>query len=139
MGDELEAGPSHRDRSSTPLAKKNTEGGVKPFGGCGAKPSEGEHTGIERSEEASIEKVGSVPNVSGGVETGKISKKKAERVRKQRLLSCSSQESQDSDGAGSRTSSRKRAVVTKIGGVMIGSVFKTRKNKDEEDTERDTN
>ena len=77
--------------------------------------------------------------MSGGVETGKISKKKAERVRKQRLLSCSSQESQDSDRAASRKSSRKQAVVTKIGDVMIDSVFKTRKNKDEEDTERDTN
>ena len=80
-----------------------------------------------------------MPNVSGGVETGKMSIKKAERVRKQRSLSCSSQESHDSDGAGSRRSSRKQAVVTKIGDVMIDSVFKTRKNKDEEDTERDTN
>ena len=71
-----------------------------------------------------------MPNVSVGVETGKVSKKKAERVRKQRLLPCSSQESQDSDRAVSRKSSRKRAVVTKIGDVMIDSVFKTRKNKD---------
>ena len=47
-----------------------------------------------------------MPTVSGEIETGKISKKKAERVRKQRLVSYSSQESQDSDGAGSRKSSR---------------------------------
>ena len=41
-----------KNGSSTPLAKRNTEGGAKPSGGCGAKLSDGEHTGIERSEEA---------------------------------------------------------------------------------------
>ena len=105
MGDELGAGPSYSDKPSEPLVRKSTEGEAETSGGGGAKPSEGEDTTIKRPE-ASIEKAGSLPNVSGGVELGK-SKKKGERVRKQRLVSYSSQESQDSDGAGSRKGSSK--------------------------------
>ena len=123
MSDELEAGHSHRNVSSKSLAKGNTEVGAKPSGGFGTKPSEGEYTGVERSEEANVVKAGSVPNVSSGLETGKSAKKKAEWVRKQRLVSYSSQELQESDGAGSRKSSRKQTAVTKLGGVMIDSIF----------------
>ena len=139
MGDELGAGPKYSDKPSTPLARKNTEGEAKTSGGGGAKQSEGKSAKIKRPEEASIEKAENVPNVSGGVETRKISKKKVERKRKQRLVSYSSQESQDSDGAGSRKSSRKRTAATKFGGVMIDSIFKSRKNKGEGERERDTN
>ena len=69
MGDELGAGPSYSDRLSLPLARKSTEGEAKTSGGGGVKPSEGENTKIKRPEEASVEKAGSVPDVSGGVET----------------------------------------------------------------------
>ena len=54
-------------------------------------------------------------------------------------MSYSSQESQDSDGAGSRKSSRKRTAVTKFGGVIIDSILKSRRNKGEGDKERETN
>ena len=46
-------------------------------------------------------------------------------MRKQRLVLYSSQESQDSDRAGLQKSSRKRTAVTKFGGVMIDSIFKS--------------
>ena len=82
---------------------------------------------------------GSFPSLSGYAQSGKLPKKKGERVRRQRLVSYSSQESQDSDGAGSRKSSRKLTAVTKFGGVMIDSIFKSRRNKGEGDRERDTN
>ena len=86
MVDELGAGPSYSDRPSTPLARQSTEGEANTSGRGGAKQSEGEKAKIKRPKEASIEKVESVTNVSGGVETGKIFKKKQERVRKQRLV-----------------------------------------------------
>ena len=58
MSDELESGPGHRNVASTPLAKGSTEVGAKPSGGFETKPSEGEHTVAERSEEANIGKAG---------------------------------------------------------------------------------
>ena len=131
--DELGAGPSHGDISNTPLAKENPKGEAEISGGGGAKPSEGDDT-MNKQPETSIGKGGSVPNVSGDAQSGKLPKKKGERVRRQRLVSYSSQESQDSDGAGSRKSSRKRAAVTKFGGVIIDSIFKSRRNKGEEET-----
>ena len=63
----------------------------------------------------------------------------AERAKKQRLVPSSSQESQDSDEAVSRKSSRKRTALTKLGGVITDSIFKTRRNKGEGEKERDTN
>ena len=76
---------------------------------------------------------GSAPNLNNELQPGKQAKKKGERVRRQRLVSYSSQDSQDSDGAGSRKSTRKRTAVSKFGGVMTDSIFKTRKNRVEED------
>ena len=60
-------------------------------------------------------------------------------MRRQPLASYSSQESPDSDRAGSRKSFRKRTAVTKFGGVMVDTIFKSRRNKGEGDRERDTN
>ena len=54
---------------------KSTEGEAETSGGGGAKPSRGEDTTSKRPE-ASIEKTGSVPNVSGEAESGKIPKNK---------------------------------------------------------------
>ena len=82
---------------------------------------------------------GSAPNLNSEAQSGKLPKKKEERVRRQRLVSYSSQDSQNSDGAGSRKSSWKRTAVTKFGDVIIDSIFETRKNKGEGDRERYTN
>ena len=60
-----------------------------------------------------------MPIVRGGVETGNISKKKGERVRKQRLVLYSSQESQDLDGLGSRKSSRERTAYITFPQITI--------------------
>ena len=57
--------------------------------------------------------------------SGKGSKTKAMgRPRKQRLVSYSSQVSQDSDKMGLRQNARKRKAVPKVAGVMIDSFFK---------------
>ena len=80
----------------------------------------------------------SAPKLNYEPQPGKRAKKKGERVRRQRLVSYSSQDSQDSDGAGSRKSTRKRTAVSKFGGVMIDSILKLRKNRGEEDKEQDT-
>ena len=116
---ELEAGLSHRGVSSPPIPTTKTP--------IGTKSSDEEHSSAERAETVDIGKANSVPNVGGDEAASKISKKKAERAKKQRLVSYSSQESQDSDGVGSRKTSRKRTAVTKLGGVMIDSIFKEAK------------
>ena len=73
--------------------------------------------------------------MSDGAEASKISKKWRSAQRSKDWC----QESQDSDEAGSRKSSRKRTALTKFGGVIIDSIFKTRQNKGEGEKERDTN
>ena len=80
LNDELEAGPIHTNVSSTPI-RSGIKVGAKSSDGFGTKPSEGEHASTERAEEINVGKASSVPNVSGGVEIGTISKKKEERVR----------------------------------------------------------
>ena len=64
---ELEAGPSHRNESSTPVTATGTQ--------IGAKSSDGEHSNAELAEEINVGKASSVPNVSDGAEASKISKK----------------------------------------------------------------
>ena len=86
--DELRAGPSQGDTSSAPLAPENTEGDAETSGGGGAKPSKGVDSEIQDS---GIGKGGSVPNLSGQAQSGKLPKKKEERVRRQRLVSYYSQ------------------------------------------------
>ena len=129
--DELEAGPSHRNMSSPKLTTMGTQ--------IGTKSSDGEHSNTERAEAVDVGKASSVPSVSDDVVASKNWKEKAERAKKQRLVSYLSQELQGSDGAGSRYSSRKRMAVTKFSGVMIDSIFKRRRNKGEGEKERDTN
>ena len=84
------------------------------------------------------EQGGSGLNVRNKGQPEKQAKKKGERGRRLRLVSYSSQESEDQDGTGSRKSTRKRTAVSKFGGVMIDSIFKVRTTKGEEDRERDT-
>ena len=74
-GDELGAGSSHSDIPDTSLARKSTEGEAETSGGVGAKPSKGEDMTSKRPE-ANAEGAGSVPNVSGEAESGKIPNKK---------------------------------------------------------------
>ena len=102
--------------------------------GSGAGKSQGVDTEVQTM---SNEQGGSAPNLSNEGRGGKHSKKKGERVRRLRLVSYSSQESED--GTGSRKSTRKRTAVSKFGGVMIDSILKARTSKGEEDRERDTN
>ena len=123
---------------NAPAASNDTEGvaeKTKTFNGSGVPASKGVDTEVQTMNTG---QGGSAPNLSNEAQPGKQAKKKGERVRRQRLVSYSSQESQDSDGAGSKKSTRKRTAVSKFGGVMIDSIFKTRKNKGEEDRERDT-
>ena len=87
----------------------------------------------------STEQGGSAPNLSNEGQREKQPKKKGERGRRLRLVSYSSQESEDQDGTGSRKSTRKRTAVSEFGGVMIDSILKARPTKGGEDRERDTN
>ena len=128
--------PNRGDVSNAPSATNNTEGVAGTSNGSGAQASKGVNTEVQTTGTG---QGGSAPDLSNEVPSGKSSKKKGERVRQQRLVSYSSQDSQDSDGAGSRKSTRKRTAVSKFGGVMIDSIFKTRKSKGEGDRERDTN
>ena len=103
--------------------------------GSGAAKSKGVDTEVQTM---SNEQGGSAPNLSNeGGQGEKQPKKKGERGRRLRLVSYSSQESED--GTGSRKSTRKRTAVSKFGGVMIDSILKARTTKGEEDRERDTN
>ena len=134
--DEPTAGPSQGDASNAPSAKDNTEGVAETSGGSGAQASKGVDSEIQTTGTG---QGGSAHNLNREAQPGKLPEKKGERFRRQRLLSYSSQGSQDSDGEGSRKSSRKRTAVTQIGEVMIDRILKTRKNKGEVDRERDTN
>ena len=108
---ELEAGPSHRNVSSTPVTVTGTQ--------IGAKSSDGEHSNAELAEEINVGKARSVPNVSDGAEASNISKKGG-ALKEAKI----GDESQDWDEAGLRKSSRKRTALTNFGGVMIYSIFK---------------
>ena len=114
--------------------------------GVAEKPNSSEGSGIPTSkgvdtevQTMNTEQGGSAPSLSNEGQGEKQTKKKGERGRRLRLVSYSSQESQDQDGTGSRKSTRKRTAVSKFGGAMIDSIFKTRTTKGEEDRERDTN
>ena len=126
--------PDRGDGSNAPVASDDTECVAKTSNGSGAPASKGVDTEVQTMGTGQGE---SAPNLSNEAQPEKQAKKKGERVRRQRLVSYSSQDSQDSDGAGSRKSTRKGTAVSKFGGVTIDSIFKTRKNKGEEDRERD--
>ena len=79
-----------------PTAKNNTEGVAGTSGGSDAQASKGVDSEIQTTGTGQGE---SAPNLNSEAQPGKLSKKKVERVRRQRLVSYSSQDSQDSDGA----------------------------------------
>ena len=89
-----EAGPSQSGVLGTPKMVTETP--------AGKRLSEGERQNTEREE--TIRKAKSVPSVNEDVVAAKDSKKKAERAKKQRLVSYSSQDSQDLERMGSRKS-----------------------------------
>ena len=125
--------------SNAPKVSKDAEGvAEKPnlSEGSGVPTSKGVDTEVQTMN---TEQGGSGSNLRNEGQPGKQAKKKGERGRRLRLVSYSSQESEDQDGTGSRKSTRKRTAVSKFGGVMIDSIFKTRTTKGEEDRERDTN
>ena len=104
--------------------------------GSGVLTAKGVDTEVQTM---STEQGGSAPNLSNEGQGTKQPKKKGERGRRLRLVSYSSQDSEDQDGTGSRKSTRKRTAVSKFGGVMIDSILKARTTKGGEDRERDTN
>ena len=125
---------------NAPKVFKDAEGvAEKPHSseGSGGPTSKGVDTEVQTMN---TEQGGSAPNLSNEGQRGKQAKKKGERGRRLRLrlVSYCSRESEDQDGTGSRKSTRKRTAVSKFGGVMIDSIFKTRTTKGEEDRERDT-
>ena len=129
--------PGRNAEQNEPKVPKDVEDGTgRPIlsEGSGAAKSKGVDTEVQTM---SIEQGGSAPNLSNEGQGEKQPKKKGERGRRLRLVSYSSQESED--GTGSRKSTRKRTAVSKFGGVMIDSTLKARTTKREEDRERDTN
>ena len=123
------------DNSKAQTASTEIEGVAGNSNRSGVPASKGVNT---ETQTMGTGQGGCAPNLNNEPQPGKQAKKKGEQVRRQRLVSYSSQDSQDSNGAGSRKSTRKRTAVSKFGGVMIDSIFKTRKNRGEEDKERDT-
>ena len=113
---------------SAPKDSKDAEG-------LAENPNLSEGSGVQTMN---TEQGGSGLNVRNKGQPEKQAKKTGERGRHLRLVSYSSQESEDQDGTGSRKSTRKRTAVSKFGGVMIDSIFKVRTTKGEEDRERDT-
>ena len=129
--------PGRNAEENEPKVPKDVEDGTgRPnlSEGSGAAKSKGVDTEVQTM---STEQGGSAPNLSNEGQGEKQPKKKGERGRRLRLVSYSSQESED--GTGSRKSTRKRTAVSKFGGVMIDSILKARTTKGEEDRERDTN
>ena len=129
--------PGRNVEGNEPQVPKDVEDGIgRPnlSEGSGAEKSKGVDTEVQTM---STEQRGSAPHLSNEGQGEKQPKKKGERVRRLRLVSYSSQESED--GTGSRKSTRKRTAVSKFGGVMIDSILKARTSKGEEDRERDTN
>ena len=127
QGVELNAPKVFKDAEGVAEKPNSSEGSVET--------SKGVDTEVQTMN---TEQGGSAPNLSNEGQPEKQAKKKGERGRRLRLVSYSSQESEDQDGTGSRKSTRKRTAVSKFGGVMIDSIFKTRTTKGEEDRERDT-
>ena len=119
-----------------PKDVENVAGRPKLSKGSGVPTSKGVDTEVQTM---STEQGRSAPNLSNEGQGEKQSKKKGERGRRLRLVSYSSQESEDQDGTGSRKSTSKRTAVSKFGGVMIDSILKARTTKIGEDRERDTN
>ena len=123
---------------SAPTVSKDAEGLAENPNlseGSGVPTSKGVDTEVQTMN---TEQGGSGLNVRNKGQPEKQAKKKGERGRRLRLVSYSSQESEDQDGTGPRKSTRKRTAVSKFGGVMIDSIFKVRTTKGEEDRERDT-
>ena len=106
-----------------PKDVENVAGRPNLSEGSGVPTSKGVDTEVQTM---STEQGGSAPNLSNEGQGEKQPKKKGERGRRLRLVSYSSQESEDQDGTGSRKSTRKRTAVSKFGGVMIDSILKAR-------------
>ena len=133
------AAPDRDVEVNAPKVPKDVEGVAERPNlseGSGIPTSKGVDTEVQTM---STEQGGSAPNLSNEGQGEKQPKKKGERGRRLRLVSYSSQESEDQDGTGSRKSTRKRTAVPKFGGVMIDSILKARTTKGGADRERDTN
>ena len=90
--------PDRGDGSNAPAASNDTEGVAetsKTSNGSGAPASKGVDTEVQTMGTG---QGGSASNLSKKAQPGKQAKKKGERVRRQRLVLYSSQDSQDSDG-----------------------------------------